>query len=366
MALFLVVIFLFVQLNLKLFPLGLELEFWKNFGLTFPGLKRCFSFCIVIYQILLLWWTPLLTKVPSLAGEIASYSLITFGNVECAERVYAATHKNDGSSFAARSTYALMNRGVRRADDPKIDDAIVKVYGNRSPQMQERKRLLADFILMTKGEVPKVEELRNEARAIGLEKCSWETSYLYRIGEKPYFYDQEKFPLITKAFEEEPIPAKIEITPELLSKTPCGGLIGAPVDPRYERIMMEIPKIYCFPFPNESDGRPATARLSYRAQFRDYSRTTSKSDKVIAYLLLLFVPASFFLTLGLGLGKRILLERLSRRWKSESLLAKDWKVSYSAANSLVALERLRGNLDEADRASLRMLDLAERSTSRIL
>lgn len=211
-ALIWVIIFLFVQMNLRLFPSGLELDFWKEFGLRFSGLKRSFLICLVIYQILLLWWIPLFTRVPALLGKIVSYSLMTVGEIENSERVYAATHKRDESSFAAISTYALMNRGFRKANDPRIDDVIRKVYGEKSPQMQERKRLLADFILMTEGEVPRVEELRKEARAIGLEKCTWETNFIYRIGEKPYFYDQEKYPFIMKAFIEKPNAPKIEVT----------------------------------------------------------------------------------------------------------------------------------------------------------
>lgn len=354
---FTVITIRFVQINLRLFPNGLEADFWKTFAMSFPRLRRWSVFCLITYQAILLWWTPALVRMPNLAGELVSYTLVTVGQVESAERIYALTHKDDGSSFAAKSTYALMNRGDRRADDLRIDEAIEKVYGEKSPQMHERKRLLADFVLMTEGEVPRVEKLRKEAKAIDPGKYTWKFPYNYLIGEKQYFYGNEKYPELRNEFFPKP---KVEknITAQSF-EVPCGGLIGAPVDPRYGQIWINAPKIFALPYPKESDGRPATTRLSYRAQFRDQPFVKDKVTEAIAALTLLFIPASFLMSFGLSHARRRLFDYLSSRWSSEITSSIDWNRRFEAANSLVILERLRGNLEQANLASQRMLQLVE-------
>jgi len=42
--------FRFVQMNLRLFPSGLELELWKRFGKAFPRMKKVFVVSLLVYQ----------------------------------------------------------------------------------------------------------------------------------------------------------------------------------------------------------------------------------------------------------------------------------------------------------------------------
>ncbi len=354
-ALAISIMFRFIQLNLKLFPAGLELDFWNHFGLTFPRTKNFFFVGLMIYQLSLCWWMPALVKLPGLIGNIGAYIAMQAGNVELAEQLYAFQRKSDGTSFAVFSTYALVNRGTRRADDPRIDDAIRKVYGDKSPEMHERKRLLADFILMTQGNVPEVEKLRSEAGEIDPKKYTWKNPFRFLLGkdsclEFAQFYDLPKY----KA-------AILNYNPNAKCEPPQSGgpgLIGAPVEPRYGSVMMDIPSIYCFASSRECDGTPGQTLWRYRVKFFHHSTTEIEAEtRHTSDLLLWFIPASLLLELFLLLSRKKFFNYLSNRWQRE-LFASDTDLSdkLQAGNSLIALERLRKNIDRADTISLKMLN----------
>ncbi len=327
--------------------------------MTFPRVRVFFLAGLVIYQLSLFWWIPALDKLPILFSNIGAYIAMQAGNVELAERLYAFRRESDGTSFAVFSTYALVNRGSRRADDPRIDDAIRKVYGEKSPEMHERKRLLADFILMTQGNVPEVEKLRTEARAIDPKKYTWKRNFVFWLDPKirfqeAYFYDLPNYR--EKILNCDPVR---DWTPP----PPGGpGLVGAPIDPRYGNVVMDIPNISCWPYPLEADGSAATTLRKYDFEFFDNRNVEYRAiSKALGDLLLRLIPLSLLLELILLETRKRLFNYLCQRWQSE-LFASDTDLSdkLQAGNSLIALERLRKNIDRADAISFHMLNLVEK------
>ncbi len=350
----LAIFFRFNQLNLRLFPKGLELDFWKEVGKSFPRLRKGYLCALLISQLSLLWWTPVLTHIPAVLGTITAYFFITCGNIEIAERVYSTTHENEGSSFSAISTYALVDRRLRRAEDPRIDKALKAVYGENSAQMSERKRLLADYLMLTKGNVPLVSKLRAEARKNDPHKYIREVPFYFHWGEKFYFYNSEKYQHLadkgeTKEFKNQ-------------QNQNTGGLIGAPVDPRYGQIWVMVPRIHSFSYPKESNGQAETTLWAYTDESQRRLRS-NKSDNWLAIAFLLFLPASFVFTCCLKQARKRVLDYFSRRWRRESLSHCHWQLRIDSLNRLIILERLRKDYDKANEYSLKLMNLVSNNPS---
>jgi len=356
-AFVLLLIFRFIQLNLKLFPFGLEMTFWKNFGFTFPRLKTVFFTTLILLQISLLWWIPVFIKSP-IYSCVAAYVTMITNNVELAERLYTFGCKRNGSSFAVMSTYALVNRGHRRADDPRIDEAIKKVYGESSPEMHERKRLLADFILMTEGHVPRVEQLRNEARAIDPHKYTWQRPYRFlRVSPLDFsdIYDLSKY--------RESILNWDPSSQYDFSRQGGGSLIGAPVDPQYGCVMMDLPNVSCWPTAMECDGTVSQTLRRYDVEFLHNRNARGKMDsEKFAVALLWLIPLSIFAEVILFFGRKRLFNHLARRWHAELVSERhDMQIRIRSGNALISLELLRKNVDKANAISLKLIDAVTKS-----